>query len=521
MLNIKIYSGFIAARKKIRAAIFAVLTPGISEEILLFGKPEISVHYEPYHLAVHASQRYNEKMRINILRAESIRMENDMRSNKVWGFSKEAFFVAVLFCACLISPLFLASCRSAENSGVAGKPVSSATGTEPSGSKAERTEGKSSESGSIASSSGDTAETAPASSEVTEQAIEQQVQQKLSEMTLAEKVAQLFLITPNALTGCQKVTAAGSTTRAALQKYPVGGLIYFDSNIVTPDQLKAMTANTQKYAMEMEGIPLFLALDEEGGTVARIGNNPNFKVKQYTDMALIGASRDPQKAYEVGATIGSYLSEYGLNLDFAPDADVLTNPSNTVIGNRSFGTDAALVAEMDLQVSQGLADHHVLSCFKHFPGHGATAGDTHKGFAYTNKSLEELRKSELVPFQAAAQHNIPFLMVSHISVPNVIGDNTPSSLSKVMITDILRNRLGYNGIIITDSMSMGAIVNNYGTKESVLRSLQAGADMILMPQDFKTAYQAVLSAVSDGSLSEQRIEESVKRILRVKLGLKQ
>jgi len=206
-----------------------------------------------------------------------------------------------------------------------------------------------------------------------------------------------------------------------------------------------------------------------------------------------------------------------LNLDFAPDADVLTNPDNTVIGDRSFGTDGKLVAKMDLKVAQGLADNHVLSCFKHFPGHGATQGDTHEGFAYTNKTLVELMKSELVPFQAAVDNDIPFIMVSHISVPNVIGNNTPSSLSKVMITDILRKQIGYNGIIITDSMSMGAIVNNYGTKDAVILSIQAGVDMILMPEDFVAAYQGVLDAVSDGTISEQRINESLERILRVKL----
>lgn len=356
-------------------------------------------------------------------------------------------------------------------------------------------------------------------SDSTVQTLEEQIQQKLSSMTLEEKVAQIFIITPEALTGYQTVTAAGSATHNALKTYPVGGLIYFGANIVTPNQLKEMTENTQKYAEEIEGMRLFLAIDEEGGTVARIGNNNNFTVKKYSDMASIGAINDLKKAYEVGATIGSYLHEYGFNLDFAPDADVLTNPDNTAIGNRSFGTDENLVAEMTLEVAKGLADNQVLSCFKHFPGHGATQGDTHEGFAYTNRTLDELQKSELVPFQAAVENHIPFIMISHISVPNVIGDNTPSSLSKVMITDILRNQMGYDGIIITDSMSMGAIVDAYGTKDAVIQAIQAGADLILMPQDFEEAYQSVLDAVADGTISTQRINESLERILRVKLNL--
>ncbi len=365
----------------------------------------------------------------------------------------------------------------------------------------------------------DTTQENPTPTELIVQTLDQRIQKKLSGMTLKEKVAQIFVITPEALTGYKTVTAAGSATHSALKTYPVGGLIYFGANIVTPNQLKTMTSNTQKYAEEIEGMGLFLAVDEEGGTVARIGNNSKFTVKKYSNMASIGVAKDYKKAYEVGETIGSYLHKYGLNLDFAPDADVLTNPYNTAIGNRSFGTDGNLVAKMDLQVAKGLADHQVFSCFKHFPGHGGTKGDTHEGFAYTNRTLNELKKSELVPFQAAVNNHIPFIMISHISAPKVIGDNTPSSLSKVMITDILRKQMGYDGIIITDSMSMGAIVNTYGTKDAVIKSIQAGADLILMPQDFKKAYQGVLDAVADGTISEQRINESLERILRVKLNM--
>lgn len=351
------------------------------------------------------------------------------------------------------------------------------------------------------------------------QPLEQRVRQKLSGMTLKEKAAQIFVITPEALTGYKKVTVAGDATYNALKAYPVGGLIYFGANIINPGQLKTMTENTQKYAKKIEDMPLFLAVDEEGGTVARIAKNSNFKVKKFSNMASIGATKDFDKAYQVGKTIGEYLHEYGLNLDFAPDADVLTNPGNKVIGSRSFGSDGTLVAKMALAAAHGLSDSKVLSCFKHFPGHGATEGDTHAGFAYTNRSLNDLKKSELIPFQTASDNNIPFIMISHISVPAVIGDNTPSSLSKVIITDILRKQMGYTGIIITDSMSMGAIVNTYGTKDAVIKSIQAGADMLLTPKDFEVAYQGVLDAIADGTISEQRIDESLERILRVKLSM--
>ncbi|MGE5422807.1 MAG: glycoside hydrolase family 3 protein [Ignavibacteriales bacterium] len=366
-------------------------------------------------------------------------------------------------------------------------------------------------------SSNDKGNSAPSDSN--DETLEQRIHQKLSAMTLQQKVAQIFVITPEALTGYKTITAAGEVTSNALKSYPVGGLVYFGANLVTPDQLKTMTRNTQQYAEKIEGMPLFLGIDEEGGSVARIGNNRKFRVKKYSNMAFIGAAKDFNKAYEVGDTIGGYLHEYGVNLDFAPDADVLTNSNNTVIGNRSFGTDADLVAKMALETAQGLARNQVLSCFKHFPGHGATEGDTHEGYAYTNKTLNELKNSELVPFQAAADNHIPFIMVSHISVPNVIGNNTPSTLSKVMITDILRNQMGYDGIIITDAMNMGAIVNNYSNKEAVIQAIEAGADMVLMPQNFEEAYQGVLDAIADGTISEQRINESLERILRVKLNM--
>jgi len=357
------------------------------------------------------------------------------------------------------------------------------------------------------------------SSETIVSDLEQQVLQKLSEMTLEEKVAQLFMITPEDLTGKDTATQAGGSLLNALQKYPVGGLIFFGKNLVSPRQLAAMTGSIQKHAEETQGMPLLLGIDEEGGSVARIANNGSFPVEKFSDMASVGASEDYDKAYRIGSVIGAYLYSYGFNLDFAPDADVLTNPDNTVIGARSFGSDPEIVAKMDLQVARGLADNQVYPCFKHFPGHGATEGDTHEGFAYTGKTLDEMVQAELVPFQAAVDRQIPFIMVSHISAPNVTGNNLPASLSSIMMTDVLRNQMGYDGIIITDSMKMGAIINHYGTEKTALTAFLAGADMILMPQDFITAYQNILDAVADGTVSEQRLDDSVRRILHIKLAL--
>lgn len=347
---------------------------------------------------------------------------------------------------------------------------------------------------------------------------EQLVAKQLASMTLAEKVAQMFIVTPEALTGYSKVTSAGTATQTALKNYPVGGLIYFRSNLVSPAQLKVMTANSQKYAKQVTGLPLFLSIDEEGGTVARIANHPKFSVTKFSNMSKIGATKNTAKAYQVGQTIGTYLHSYGFNLDFAPVADVLSNPNNKVIGTRSFSSSSTIVKNMALATAQGLADQDVLACFKHFPGHGATVGDTHDGFAYTNKTLAQMKSNELIPFQAAVAKHIPFIMISHISAPKVTGNNTPSSLSKYMITNVLRDQLNYNGIVITDAMNMGAIVKKYGNETAVVMSVQAGVDIVLMPVNFKKSYAAVLNAVKTGKITEKRIDESVKRILRVKLG---
>lgn len=347
-----------------------------------------------------------------------------------------------------------------------------------------------------------------------------EAERKLSGMTIEQKVAQMFFVTPDALTGYEAVEAAGETTKKALEKYPVGGLVYFAENLKNPQQTTEMLQNVQLYANEIEGLPLFLSVDEEGGSVARIGNNEGFSVEKIPDMAQIGASGDSVMAYQAGDTIGAYLSSYGFNLDFAPDADVLTEPQNQVVKKRSFGADAQLVTDMALQFAAGLNAHGVLACFKHFPGHGATKGDTHEGFAYTDKTLEELYERELVPFRAAVKEKIPFIMVSHISVPQVVGNNTPASLSDVIVTDILRQEMGYEGIIITDALGMGAITERYGTDEAAVRAIKAGVDMVLMSGDFVTAYQRVLKAVADGEITEERIDVSVKRILSEKYRLR-
>lgn len=331
----------------------------------------------------------------------------------------------------------------------------------------------------------------------------------IAEMPLEDKVAGLFIITPEALTGTDVAIKAGDTTKEKLSQYAVGGLIYAKQNIKSADQLKEMISGTQGFSK----YPLFIGIDEEGGSVSRIAESG--LADNVGTMGDIGTSGDPSKAKEAGSAIAAYLSEYGFNLDFAPVADVILE-GNSIIGDRSFGSNAGDDAAMVSACVEGLQEGNVSACLKHFPGLGSTTEDTHEGMATSEKTKEDFETTDFLSFQGGIDAGADFVMVSHLSVPNITGDNTPSSLSNKMITDILRGELGFNGIVITDAMDMKAVTDYYTSDEAAVKALQAGADMILMPEDFEAAYQGVLDAVNNGTLSEERINESLQRIYRVK-----
>lgn len=349
-----------------------------------------------------------------------------------------------------------------------------------------------------------------------EEQLEQRLNDWISSHSLEEQVAQLFVIRPESLTGVDTVTQASDVTKNALSQYPVGGIIYFSKNIETPDQTSQMLTNTKQYCQELGIETPFLTVDEEGGLVSRIANNENFNVETFSSMWDIGQTQDTNQAANVGNVIGSYLKELGFNMDMAPDADVLSNSENEVIGTRSFSSDPNVESEMVQAEVSALKAQGIIPVIKHFPGHGGTLGDTHEGYAYTDKTLDELMADELIPFKNAIDNGIDVIMAAHISVPNVIGDNTPTTLSSYMITDVLRGQLGYDGLVITDGMEMGAIVNSYDSATAAVMAIQAGCDMILMPEDFVSAYNGIIDAVNNGTLSNDRIAQSVKRILKVK-----
>ena len=340
-------------------------------------------------------------------------------------------------------------------------------------------------------------------------------EQLLDAMTLEEKVAQMFFITPEALTGASPVTGAGEQTRQCYSEYPVGGIIYFQQNLLSREQISDMLEHMQQISMERTGLPVFLAVDEEGGRVSRLYGAVS-DIPYVGDMYTVGTTGDPEQAYVAGNTIGTYLKSLHFNVDFAPVADIYSNPENTVIGDRAFGSDAATVSDMVPMAVKGLQDAGIEATLKHFPGHGDTAADSHSGYASSSKSLEELEAFEWEPFRAGIEAGAGFVMVGHISLPVVLGDRTPASLSSQLVSRALREELGFRGIIITDALNMGAIAANYSSAEAAVKAVQAGADMLLMPEDFFSAYEAVCRTVREGEIPETRINESVLRILQNK-----
>ena len=333
----------------------------------------------------------------------------------------------------------------------------------------------------------------------------------IANMSLREKLCQMFIITPESLTGFDAVTASGDTTKSCLTEYPVGGLVYFSINLEDVEQTRSMLRDAKAIEKEIGCIPLFYAVDEEGGTVARCAEKlgttafqPMFTYKDQGDAA----------AYSNAYTIAKDISELGFNLDFAPVADTWTNPENTVIGQRAYSNDFKEAAKLVSAAVKGFNEGGVYCSLKHFPGHGDTTEDTHVSTATSAKTAEELKNNEYLPFVSGIEAGADMVMVGHISMTAF--DSVPASISISMITDELRGKLEYDGVVITDSLSMAAVAKIYPPDELAVKSVLAGADILLMPEDFKTALTGLENAVQSGQISEERINQSVKRILELK-----
>ena len=341
----------------------------------------------------------------------------------------------------------------------------------------------------------------------------------MSSMTLREKIGQLFIIRPDTLGGSvQNLTKEGM---ALYTSYPAGGFCLFARNIADPQQLKSFTSQLHGLGDRFQPI---LTIDEEGGPVVRIAANSQFDVPRFPAMGKLTAAGDPPEvrrlaSFECSKAIGSYLKEYGFDLDFAPVADVNTNPHNPVIGTRAYSNDPLTAADLVGAACAGLHEGGSGSCLKHWPGHGDTKTDTHKGRASTAKTWEEILDCEAIPFRAGIDAGTDMVMVSHIAAPAVTGSDEPASLSHVLITEKLRRELGYEGVVITDTLDMGAVSHYYSPGEAAVQAFLAGADILLMPSDYFEAFDAMVAAVNDGTIPKERLDESVRRILQLRLSL--
>ncbi|WP_172256415.1 beta-N-acetylhexosaminidase [Saccharibacillus deserti] len=329
--------------------------------------------------------------------------------------------------------------------------------------------------------------------------------QTLAGMTLDEKIGQMMIA------GVEG-TSLRAADRALIQDHGVGGVIFYADNIDSAAQTKKFAAEVQAANPE-PALPLLVSVDQEGGRVARLKG-----VDKIPTAGAIGQRGDAAYARSIGEQLGDQLLSQGFNLDYAPVLDVNSNPDNPVIGDRSFGADAALVSKLGIPVMQGLESKKVIPVVKHFPGHGDTSVDSHISLPVVNKTPAQLDKLELIPFKKAIAADADVVMIAHILLPK-LDKQYPSSLSKAVITDLLRGKLGFKGVVMTDDMTMGAIAKNYGIGEAAVQSVKAGSDIVLVAHGADNAIDsiaAIKQAVKSGAVSEKRIDESVLRILALK-----
>ncbi|MCL1803751.1 MAG: hypothetical protein FWG30_08975 [Eubacteriaceae bacterium] len=337
-------------------------------------------------------------------------------------------------------------------------------------------------------------------------AIGSRAQDIVSSMSVREKVCQMLFVEPS------QIAFGGRGMQAALAEFPVGGIIYFSNDITSQTQISELIAQTQSFSK----VPLFIGVDEEGGSVARISGNTGMGFREIDSMLAIGDRGNPKEAYEAGSEIARNIRRLGFNVDFAPVADIAYSRNASEIGDRSFGSNASLVSKMVEQAVLGMQDAAVSSTIKHFPGYGSAQTDSHLGRSVSSRGLDDFRKEDLLPFSAGIKAGSDFVMVSHMSAIG-IDDSLPSSLSPKIITDLLKNELGFKKIVITDSLKMGAVTTWYTASEAAVMSIKAGADMLLMPDSVSEALDGVMHAIKSGIVSEELINESALKIIQLKL----
>lgn len=333
------------------------------------------------------------------------------------------------------------------------------------------------------------------------------VSELLEEMSLDEKIGQMIFA------GIDEDTTLTQHIKNLINDNHVGGIIFYPENLKTPSQTVKLL-NGIKAENEQNKLPLLLGVDQEGGRITRLPGD----LKSLPTNLEIGKRNNTAFSYEIGEILGKELNAFGFNLDFAPVLDVNSNPDNPIIGDRSFGNNPELVSKLGIQTMKGIQSQNIISVIKHFPGHGDTSVDSHLELPIVNKSREELEKLELKPFRKAVENGADVVMVAHILLPRLDKD-FPSSMSGTIINGILRNQLEFNGVVITDDMTMDAIANYYDIGQAAVQSVKAGSDIILVAHDYPkiiAAIHALKAAVNAGEITEERINASVSRIIQLK-----
>lgn len=342
-----------------------------------------------------------------------------------------------------------------------------------------------------------------------EEKLDEIVNAGIEVMPLEDKVAGLFVVTPESITGTSTAVRAGQGTQSALAKYAVGGMIYQEKNIQTRDQFAEMLKNTNLFTK----YPIFLAIEEEGGRASKLASKGIGE--RLEGAAALGEAGNPELAGAAGEKLGETLKGLGINLNLAPVADVNT-VENGYIGDRSYGTDPGMVGAYVTSFMQGMKNMGVSSCVKHFPGLGGNQESPYKGISESRRTREQFRELDFLPFQAAIDAGAEMIMVSTMTAPELTGNQEPCVFSEGLVTEMLRNEMGFQGVIITDALSMKSVSEYYDSEEAAIMAIKAGCDMILMPEDFEKAFNGVMSAVQNGTIAEERIDDALRRIYRIK-----
>jgi beta-N-acetylhexosaminidase len=348
---------------------------------------------------------------------------------------------------------------------------------------------------------------------------------KVARMSLEEKVGQMFMTYAYGTSVDQadprnQSTYGVDSFRQLIRRYHLGGIIYFawSDNVQDPQQIASLSNGVQRVATTSGSrVPALVSTDQEQGVVVRVTE----PATQFPGSMALGAARDPALAHAAAAITGEELRAMGINENFAPVADVNVNPENPVIGVRSFSSDPGLASSLTEAQVRGYQRERVASTAKHFPGHGDTNVDSHTGLPVIDHSREELESIDLPPFEAAIDAGVESIMTAHIVVPALDDSGRPATLSRPILTDLLRREMGFDGVVVTDALTMEGVREMFGDDRVPIEAIKAGADILLMPPDLDLAYRSVLDAVRSGEISERRIDRSVYRILRLKerLGL--